>query len=103
MKVVWYYIAAAAFGYELRIFQFAALAGWVLLCLREAYPHRPPKLSLVLYALFVVTMVLWVASGFAVNNLGDPSFSIVGEAFNVTSKAALALAFAIHIGTKRKN
>jgi hypothetical protein len=45
-------------------------------------------------------MVLWVASGFAVNNLGDASFSVIGEAFNIVSKGALGLAFAFHIGAK---
>jgi FlaA1/EpsC-like NDP-sugar epimerase len=100
-EIVWYYLAAAAFGYDLRIFAFAALSGWVLLCIREVYPHKPPKLSLVLYGVFVAALVLWVASGFAVNNLGDAQFSVTGEVFNVVSKAALALAFAIHIGTKQ--
>lgn len=28
-EIVWYYLAAFSFGYELRIFQFAALGGWV--------------------------------------------------------------------------
>lgn len=56
---------------------------------------------MVLYGLFVATMVLWVATGFEVNNLGDAKFSIMGEVFNVTSKAALALAYAVHIGTKK--
>jgi len=53
-----------------------------------------------LYGLYVICIVLWVVTGFEVNNLGTATFSVVGEAFNVTSKAALALAFAVHIGTK---
>jgi hypothetical protein len=100
-EIIWYYLAAFSFGYELRLFQFAALTGWVLLCLREVYPLKPPKLSIALYGLFVVTMVLWIAMGFEVNSLGDASFSITGEVFNVISKVALAVAFAIHVGTKR--
>ena len=100
-EIVWYYLAAFSFGYELRIFQFAALAGWVLLCVKEVYPKRPPKFSMVLYGLFVATMVLWVATGFEVNNLGEAQFSVTGEVFNATSKVALALAYAVHIGTKK--
>jgi len=100
-EIVWYNLAVYLSGFEPRIFEFAALAGWILLCIREVYPKRPPKLSMMLYGLFVVSMVLWVATGFAVNYLGNVAFSITGEIFNVTSKAALGLAFAIHIGTKR--
>jgi hypothetical protein len=100
-EIVWYYLAAYSFGYELRIFQFAALSGWVLLCLKEVYPKKPPKISIVLYGLFVVTMVLWVATGFEVNNLGEAQFSVTGEVFNAASKVALALAYAVHIGAKK--
>lgn len=99
-EIVWYYLAAYTFSYDLRIFQFAALAGWVMLCVREVYPKRPPKLSIACYGVFVATMVLWVATGFAVNNLGDADFSVAGEAFNVVSKGALALGYAVHIGKK---
>jgi len=100
-EVVWYYLAVFSFGYDLRIFQFAALGGWVLLGLKEVYPKKPPKVSMVLYGLFAAAMVLWVATGFDVNNLGDAKFSVTGEVFNVTSKAALGLAYAVHIGTKK--
>jgi hypothetical protein len=100
-EIVWYYLAAFSFGYDLRIFQFAALGGWVLLGLKEVYRKEPPKVSMVLYGFFVAIMVVWVATGFEVNNLGDPKFSIMGEVFNVTSKAALGLAYAVHIGTKK--
>ncbi len=99
-EILWYYLAASLFSYELRIFQFAALAGWVLLCIREVYPRKPSKISIVFYLLFAVTMILWVASGFAVNSPGNASFSITGEVFNVVSKAALAFGYAVHIGTK---
>jgi hypothetical protein len=99
-EIIWYQIAAHFFHYNLRIFEFMALAGWVFLCVREIYPNKPPKISLVFYALFVIIMVLWVGTGFAVNNSETPTFSISGEAFNVTSKTALAIAFAYHIGKK---
>jgi len=36
-----------------------------------------------------------------VNTLGDAKFSIIGEIFNVTTKASLAIAYAVHIGTKK--
>jgi hypothetical protein len=99
-EIIWYYLAAFSFGYDLRLFQFAALAGWVLLCFREVFSVKPPKVSLVLYGLFVIALLLWVATGFEVNTYGDAKFSVVGEIFNVVSKAALALAYAVHIGTK---
>jgi len=57
-EIVWYYLAAFSFGYDLKIFQFAALTGWVLLAVREVYPKKPPKASMVLYGFFVVAMVL---------------------------------------------
>ena len=47
-------------------------------------------------------MVVWVATGFEVNSFGDAKFSIAGEVFNETSKAALALGYAVHIGTKKE-
>jgi hypothetical protein len=100
-EIVWYYLAAFSFGYELRIFQFAALGGWVLLGAREVYPRKPPKVSLMFYVFFVAIMVVWVATGFEVNSFGDAKFSIAGEVFNEASKAALALGFAVHIGTKK--
>ena len=100
-EIVWYYLAAFSFGYELRIFQFAALAGWVLLGVREVYPRKPRKISLMLYGFFVAIMVVWVATGFDVNSYGDANFSIAGEVFNEASKAALALGYAVHIGTKK--
>src|SRR5450756_3185887 len=42
-EIVWYYIAAYFFGYDLRIFEFASLGGWVLLCIKEVYPQKPRK------------------------------------------------------------
>jgi hypothetical protein len=41
------------------------------------------------------------ATGFPVNNTGQPEYSIVGEVFNKVSKAALAFGFAFHIGIKK--
>ncbi len=99
-EIVWYNFAVHYSGFEPRYFEFAALAGWVLLCIREVYPTKPPKLSIALYVLFAVCMVLWAETGFQVNYLGNAEFSFTGEAFNVISKAALAIAFAIHIGSK---
>jgi hypothetical protein len=99
-EIVWYYVAAYLFSYDLRIFEFAALEGWIVLCIREVYPTKPPKVSLALYALFAASMTLWVATGFEVNNIGQSGFSIFGEALNEVSKTSLALGFAFHIGAK---
>jgi len=101
-EIVWYNLAVYFFGLELRFFQFAALFGWVLLAKREVYPLKPPKISIIFYVVYVGSMVLWIASGFAVNNPGYTSISVFGEVFNIVSKAALGLAFAFHIGSKKQ-
>jgi hypothetical protein len=88
-EIVWYYLAAYFFSYDLRPFEFAALARWIMLCLREVYRVKPPKLSIALYLLFADTMVFWASTGFAVNNPGQLNFSIMGEVFNEVSKGAL--------------
>jgi hypothetical protein len=45
-------------------------------------------------------MVLWVGTGFEFNNIENSSISISGEILNITSKASLAIAYSLHIGTK---
>lgn len=100
-EIVWYYVAVPFFGYDLRLFAFAALAGWIVLCVREVYSVKPSKRSICLYTVFAATMVLWVAAGFPVNSPGQPGFSITGEIFNEVSKTSLGLAFAFHIGAKK--
>jgi len=102
-EIVWYYIAAAFRGYDLRIFQFAALLGWVMLGAREVVTKRPSRLSVLLYGVFVISMLLWAGTGFEFNDLGNSSFSISGEILNVTSKAALAIAYALHIGIESEH
>ena len=98
-EIVWYYTAAAFRGWDLRIFQFAALFGWVLLGIREVFRKRPSKLSRVLYGVFVISILIWIGMGFQFNYVGNSSFSISGEILNVVSKAALFIAFALHIGS----
>lgn len=98
-EIVWYYSAAAFRGWDLRIFQFAALFGWVLLGIREVYQKRPSKLSTVLYVVFAVSVLMWIGTGFGFNDLGNSSFSVSGEILNVVSKAALFIAYALHIGS----
>jgi hypothetical protein len=98
-EIVWYYSAAAFRGWDLRIFEFGALFGWVFLGIREVFRERPSKLSMALYGVFVVTMVIWISTGFQFNDVNNPSFSISGEILNVVSKAALFIAYALHIGS----
>ena len=98
-EILWYYSAAAYRGWDLRFFAFATLFGWVLLGIREVYNKRPPKVARILYLVFVVTMLVWLASGFSFNDLGSASFSVSDEILNVVSKTALFFAFAIHIGS----
>jgi len=99
-EIVWYYTAAAFRGWNLEIFQFAALFGWVLLGIREAYTKRPSKLSTAFYGVFVISMAIWIGTGFKFNNLGDSSFSVYSEILNVISKTSLLIAFSLHIGLK---
>lgn len=98
-EIVWYYSAAAFGGWDLRIFQFAALFGWVLLGIREVYQKRPSKVSTGFYVVFAVSVLMWIGTGFGFNDLGNSSFSVSGEILNVVSKAALFIAYALHIGS----
>jgi hypothetical protein len=97
-EILWYYSAAAFRGWDLNIMQFGALFGWVLLGIAVIFHRKPPRISLLLYGLFVVTFAIWVATGFAFNDLGDSSFSVSAEFFNVVSKGALFFAYAFHVG-----
>ena len=100
-EILWYYSAAAAGGWDLRIFQFSALFGWVVLGIREVFPKRPPKVSVVLYGVFVISMAIWVGTGFSFNDLSNPSFSVSAEVLNVLAKASLFVAYAFHIGSAK--
>ncbi len=98
-EIVWWYTGVGLRGFDLRIFPFAALFGWVFLGIREVFRKPVPKFSILLYGVFAVSMVIWIGIGFPFNYLGDPSFSISGEILNVVSKAALFIAYALHIGS----
>jgi hypothetical protein len=98
-EITWFYTAAAIRGWDLRILQFAALFGWVLLGIREVYRKRPPKISLLLYGTFIVFLGMWIATGFNFNDLNNTTFSFSSEALNVLTKSTLIFGFAIHIGT----
>lgn len=100
-EIMWYYSAAAFNGWDLRIMQFAALFGWVLLGVREVFRKRPPKISILLYGLFAITFTIWLGTGFTFNDLGNSSFSVLGEALNVVSKSTLFFAYALHISSVR--
>src|ERR1035437_4716569 len=82
-EILWYYSAALFNGWDLRIMQFAALFGWVLLGIREVYRKRPLRISILLYALFVFSFVIWLGTGFKFNDLSNPSFSFSAEVLNV--------------------
>lgn len=100
-ELVWFYLAVAIYGFEPRIYEFAALFGWILLGIREVVRIRPPRISLFFYGLFVIFLALWVATGFQFNDLGNPTFTVVGEFLNVLSKAAIAVGYTFHLGTKK--
>jgi len=100
-EILWFYSAAAYRIWDLRIFQFAALAGWVLLGVREVYRARPPNVSIIFYILFAVSFTAWMAIGLPFNILNGESFSVPGEILNELSKTALFFAFGFHIGAKK--
>ncbi len=97
-EILWYYSAALLNCWDLKIMQFAALFGWVALGIREVFRKRPSRISIILYASFAVSFVVWLGTGFRFNDLNDPSFSLSAEVLNVVSKGALFIAFAFHIG-----
>jgi hypothetical protein len=97
-EILWYYSAALLNGWDFRIMQFAALFGWVLLGIREVYRKRPLRISTLLYALFILSFVIWLGTGFKFNDLSNPSFSLSAEVLNVVSKGSLFFAFVFHLG-----
>jgi hypothetical protein len=97
-EIMWYYSAAAFNGWDLRVMQFAALFGWVLLGINTVFRKRPPRISLILYGIFAISFAIWLGTGFKFNYLESPTFSFSAEVFNVLSKTALLFAYAIHIG-----
>ncbi len=97
-EIIWWYSAVAFNGYDLRILQFAALFGWILLGISAVFHKLLPRISIVLYGIFAISFPLWIGTGFKFNYLGSPSFSFFGEVFNLVSKTALFLAYAFHIG-----
>ena len=100
-ELIWFNLAVALRGFEPRIYEFAALFGWVLLGTREVIHIRPPRISVLFYGLFVIFLALWVRTGFQFNNLGEATFSVIGETLNVASKAAIAAGYAFHLGSKK--
>jgi hypothetical protein len=102
-EIIWYYSAAPSRGWDLRIMQFAALFGWVLLGISAVYRKRPPKISILLYGVFVISFIVWLGTGLPFNSLGYLPYSFSAEVFNVVSKAALFFAYAIHIGNVGSN
>ena len=85
-EIAWYYTAASFRAWDLRIFEFAALFGWILLGVREVFRKRPSKLSIMLYVVFAVTFVGWILTGFQFNDYSNSSFTVSGEIFNEVSK-----------------
>src|SRR3989304_8897748 len=53
-ELIWFNLAVALRGFEPRIYEFAALFGWVLLGTREVIHIRPPRISVLFYGLFVI-------------------------------------------------
>jgi hypothetical protein len=100
-ELIWFYSGVALWGFEPKIFQFAALFGWIMLGIREVYEVKPPRVSSVLYGVYAISMFLWVATGFQFNVLGDPNFTYWGEFLNVVSKASIDFGYALHIGLKK--
>ena len=97
-EIMWYYSAAAFRGWDLRIMEFAALFGWVLLGINAVTRKIPSKISILLYGIFAFSFAIWLATGFDFNDLENSSFSVSAEILNILSKGALFFAYAFHIG-----
>jgi len=100
-EFIWFHIGVALKGYEPKIFQFVALFGWIILGIREVKNEKPPLISSVLYGVYIISMILWAATGFQINVHDDPNFTYLGEFFNIVSKTSLDFGYALHIGLKR--
>ena len=96
-EIIWYYSAAAYRGWDLKIMEFGALFGWVLLGIITVIRIKPPKISIFLYGIFAFSFAMWLASGFAFNDLGNSSFSVSAEILNILSKSTLFFGYAFHI------
>ena len=99
---VFLFSAIAVKGWGIVIWPFLALTGWILLGLREIAFSRPPEMAMALYALYGSSMLMWIAAGFEINERQELGFSVLGEVFNVVTKAALPLGYAIHLGSGRR-
>ncbi len=99
-EFIWYNIAVVMKSLPLLLFPFAALLGWVFLGVREVYNIRPSNISLVLYGIFIATMMIWVFAGLNFNYLGNSSFTWTDEFLNVVSKGAITFGYAFHISEK---
>ena len=97
-EIIWYYSAVAFWGWDLRIMEFAALFGWVLIGINAVTRKIPTKISILLYGIFAFSFAIWLATGFGFNDLGNSSFSVSSEILNILSKGALFFAYAFHIG-----
>jgi hypothetical protein len=98
-ELVWYYSAAVLRGWDLKIMEFGALFGWVLLGISAVFRTRPSKVAVILYGAFAISFAVWFGSGFTFNDLSNPSFSVSAEVLNVFSKGALFFAYAVHVGS----
>jgi uncharacterized protein with PQ loop repeat len=100
-EIMWYYSAAAFRGWDLRITEFAALFGWVLLGINAIIHKSPSRISILLYGIFAFSFAIWLATGFVFNDLSNSLFFVSAEILNVVSKGALFFAYAFHIGKVR--
>jgi len=96
-ELVWWNSAVVLDNWEQRNWAFAALLGWIFLGLREVFRTRPPRISIILYATYVASMIAWISLGFKFSVFGANQYDIAGEIFNVVSKLSLALAFSFHM------
>ncbi len=100
-ELVWFNLAVLLNGWGPRIWEFLALLGWVFLGLREVFRTKPPRISIVLYSIFVASMIVWLGFGFKFNVPGTTSYDFLGEALNVVSKVSLPIGYAFHIATAK--
>ena len=92
-ELIYNTIGTVMFGWPLAqlVWNFAALAGWILLA--SVLGIWPESWALVA---FLILMTGWVLTGFHSNIPGSNArFDVAGELFNETSKSMLAVAYLI--------
>jgi hypothetical protein len=100
-ELVWYNIGVIVNGLDQRTWEFSALLGWIFLGVREVFRVKPPRISIVLYTVYLASMIVWISLGFNFNIPGTNYYNFSAETLNVISKFSLPIAYAFHIAAAK--